>query len=175
MRPEKKSIVEELRSKISDSSFVILTNYRGLNVLRTEELRRRLRKVRAQFQVIQNSMFRRAAKEVPSFTALEEKVDGPSAMVFGKGDVVQAAKVLRDFAGEFELPVVRAGAMEGAVLSAADIDALAQLPAREVLLAMFVGTVAAPLSRLVGVLQQKVASVVYVLKAIQEKKEKEKT
>lgn len=173
MRAEKKSMVEELKSKISDCTYVILTNYRGLNVSRTEELRRRLRKVSAQFQVIQNSMLRRAMKDIPSATVLGDQVDGPSAMVFGKGDVVQAAKVLKDFRGEFELPVVRAGALEGALLSAAQLEELAGLPPREILLGRFVGTVAAPLSRLVGVLQQKVATVVYVLKAIQEKKEKQ--
>jgi large subunit ribosomal protein L10 len=175
MRPEKKSVVDELRTKIGDSSFVILTNYRGLNVLKTEELRRRLRGVRAQFQVIQNSLFRRAAKEIPSFTVLEEKVEGPSAMVYGKGDVVQAARVLREFAGENELPVVTAGALQGTLLTPSDVNELAQLPSREVLLARLVGTIAAPMSQLVGVLRQKVASIVYVLKAIEEKKQKEKT
>ena len=170
MRSEKTSIIEELRSKVKDSAFLIVADYRGLNVGKTEELKRRLHGVKAQFQVIQNRMFKRVASEL-SQPGLEKGIAGPSAMVYGKGDVVQAAKVLKDFIKENNLPEIKIGSLQGAVLSAADVQQLANLPSREVLLATLVGTIAAPLTQLVGVLQQKVASVVYVLKAIQEKKE----
>ncbi len=171
MRPEKTAIVDELKKKVDGSTFVIVADYKGLNVSKTAELRRRLRGVKAQYQVLQNRLFQRAAKDA-KLGGLEKTLDGPSAMVFGSGDVVQAAKVLKDFIRENDLPVIKAGALEGALLSAQDIEHLAGLPSREVLLGMLVGTVAAPLSQLVGVLQQKVASVVYVLKALQDKKEK---
>ena len=171
MRPEKKSIVDELRSKVSSSSFVILADYRGLSVAKTDELRRRLRGVSAQFQVIQNRLFRLVAKEL-AFTGFEDSIKGPSAMVFGQGDVVQAAKVLRDFIRENEKPVIKLGAMEGTALSAADVTQLAGLPSKQELYAMLVRTLAAPMTQLVGVLQQKVASIVYVLKAVEEKKGK---
>jgi len=170
MRSEKTSIIEELRSKVKDSAFLIVADYQGLNVGKTEELKRRLRGVKAQFQVIQNRMFKRVASELKQ-PGLEKGIAGPSAMVYGKGDVVQAAKVLKDFIKENNLPAIKIGTLQGAVLSAADVQQLANLPSREVLLATLVGTIAAPLTQLVGVLQQKVASVVYVLKAIQEKKE----
>lgn len=171
MRSEKTSIIEELRNKVKDSSFLIVADYQGLNVGKTEELKRRLRGVKAQFQVIQNRMFKRVASELKQ-PGLEKGIAGPSAMVYGKGDVVQAAKVLKDFIKENNLPAIKIGSLQGAVLSADDVQQLANLPSREVLLATLVGTIAAPLTQLVGVLQQKVASVVYVLKAIQEKKEK---
>ena len=150
---------------------MILADYRGLNVAKTEELRRRLRGVKAQFQVVQNRVFTHVSRElsVGGF----DKLTGPSAMVFGKGDVVQAAKILKDFVRENQLPVVKVGSLQGVVLSAGDIEQLAGMPSRETLLAMLVGTIAAPLSGLVGVMQQKVASVLYVLKAVQEKKEKQ--
>ncbi len=171
MRAEKKSMADELRSKVSGSVFVILADYRGLGVAKTDELRRRLRGVKAGFQVVQNRMFRRVAEEL-NYKDLGGAVQGPSAMVFGSGDVVQVAKVLKDFIRENELPVLRVGTLEGVILSADNIRTLADLPPRETLLAMLVGTIAAPMSQLVGVLQQKVASVLYVLKAVQEKKEK---
>ena len=171
MRAEKKSIIEELREKVKGSSFLIVADYHGLNVGKTEDLKRRLRGVDAHFQVIQNRMFKRVASEL-SQPGLEKGISGPSAMIYGKGDVAQAAKVLKDFVKENNLPAIKIGSLQGAVLSAADIQNLAGLPSREVLLATVVGTIAAPLTQLVGVLQQKVASVVYVLKAIQEKKEK---
>jgi large subunit ribosomal protein L10 len=171
LRPEKKSAIDELKNKISESVFVILADYRGLNVAKTTELRRRLRGVRAQFQVVQNRMFKNVAKDL-NRVGLEGGLTGPSAMVYGKGDVVQAAKVLKDFIKENELPVIKIGTMQGVILSREDVEKLASLPPRDVLLAQLVGTIAAPLSQLVGVLQQKVATVVYVLKAAQEKKEK---
>ena len=171
MRPEKQAIFDELKTKLADSVFVILTDYKGLSVAKTEDLRRRLRGAKASFQVVQNRLFKQVAKTV-SYEGFEPALKGPSAMVFGGGDVVQAAKILRDFIKENSLPVVKIGALEGTILSAADVDKLASLPSRETLLAQAVGTIAAPLTRLVGVLQQKVASVVYVLKAVQEKKEK---
>jgi len=171
MRPEKTAIVEEIRSKITDAVFVILADYRGLTVAKTEELKGKLRGVDAHFQVVQNRMFQRVAREL-DYTALGgEKAKGPSAMVFGNGDVVQAAKILKDFIKENELPVIKVGTLEGVILSQEDIEHLATLPSRDQLLAQVVGTIAAPLSQLVGVFQQKVASVVYVLKAVQEKKE----
>ena len=171
MRPEKKSIVDELRGKVSDASFVILADYRGLSVAKTEELRRKLYGVSAQMQVIQNRLFRLVAKEL-SFKGFDEAIKGPSAMVYGKGDVVQAAKVLRDFIKEYELPVIKIGSLEGSALSAADVAQLAALPSKHELYARLVGTLAAPMTQLVGVLQQKVASIVYVLKAVEEKKGK---
>ena len=171
MRPEKKSISEEMKRKMSDSVFVILADYRGMSVSKTEELKRRLRGVNANFQVVHNRVFRHVAKEL-QYSGLEPGLKGPSAMVFGKGDVVQTAKVLKEFIKQAEVPVIKIGSLQGAILSAADVERLAGLPAREVLLAMAVGTIAAPMTSLVGVLQQKVASLLYVLKAAQEKKEK---
>jgi len=170
MRPEKEAIVSEIRGRISDAVFVILADYRGLTVAKTEELKNRLRGVDAHFQVVQNRMFDRVAREL-EYTGLEEGTKGPSAMVFGNGDVVQAAKILKDFVKENDLPVVKVGTLEGVILSNADIEHLAMLPSREQLLAQVVGTIAAPLTQIVGVLQQKVASIVYVLKAAQQKKE----
>jgi large subunit ribosomal protein L10 len=89
-------------------------------------------------------------------------------------DVVQAAKTLKKFNSANGMPQVKAGYMGNVYLTSAEIDVLAELPPREVLLAQVVGTVAAPLSRLVGVLQQKVSSIVYVLKAIENKKNEAK-
>ena len=98
---------------------------------------------------------------------------GPTAMIFGTGDVVGTAKVLKEFVKQHELPVVRVGTYEGKVLSAGDIGDLADLPSRETLLAMVVGTLAAPLSQIVGVLHQKVSSLVYVVDAVRAKREEE--
>ena len=171
MRAEKKSIFEEFKSRTADSSFLILTDYRGLTVSKTEELRKRLRGVNARFQVIQNRIFKQVVKDSPA-KGLEPALKGPSAMVYGSGDVVMAAKALKEFIKENEKPVVKMAVLDGAVITAADVEKLAGLPSREILLGKFLGTLAAPMTQLVGVLQQKVASILYVLKAVEEKKSK---
>jgi large subunit ribosomal protein L10 len=95
-------------------------------------------------------------------------------MVVGAGDAVEAAKALVDFIkSNNQIPVLKMGALGARALTADDIKTLAALPGRPVLLAQFLGTLAAPMSDLVGVLEQKLTSVVYVLKAAQEKREKE--
>jgi large subunit ribosomal protein L10 len=171
MRLEKQSIVRDLRARMQGAQFVILTDYKGLNVAAMSDLRGRLRGAQAEFHVVQNSLVRLVAKDLGQ-TGLEPGLTGPSAMISGSGDVAQAAKVLRDFIKEKEKPTIKIGALQGAILSAKDVSTLADLPSREQLYGQLVGTLAAPMQQLVGVLNQKLASVVYVLKAYQEQKEK---
>ncbi len=169
MRPEKQSIIEELRGKVDDSVFVIVADFKGLTVGKTEVLRQRLAKADARIQVVKNRILGHIAKD-SGLGAMSDHLAGPSAMVYGKGDVTQAAKILKEFIKENERPVIKVGALEGAVLTAADVEQLASLPARETLLGMMVGTIAAPMSQLVGVFQQKVSSLLYVLQAAADKK-----
>lgn len=169
IRPEKKAAYDELREKISGSVFVILADYKGLSVAKTTELKKRLRGAKASIQVVKNRVFGHVAKDM-GLAGLDGELSGPSAMVYGQGDVVHAAKILKDFVKEHALPVVKLGSLRGVVLTAADVAQLASLPSREVLLSKLVGTLAAPLSNLVGVLNQKTASIVYVLKAAADKK-----
>jgi len=169
MRPEKKAIVEQVRNEVSSSMFVILTDYRGLTVLQTEELRNRLHQVKAHVRVVKNRMFRVVARELNY--DMDETLKGPSAMIVGDGDVVETAKVIKDFIRENKLPVLKVGVLEGVILSAEDLKRLADLPPKPVMQAILLGTLAAPMTQLVGVMQQKIASVVYVLKAFQETKE----
>lgn len=170
MRAEKISMLQEVRSKLSGSTFFILTNYQGLSVTKSDDLRKRLRDAKAGFQVVPNKQFGKAAVECGLPTITPEALSGPSALVYGDGDVVAVAKILQEFIKQNEKPSVKVGALQGQLLSPADVENLAALPSREVLLGQVVGTIAAPMSQLVGVLQQKVASLLYVLQAYAEKK-----
>ncbi len=170
MRLEKKAIVDQIRQEVTDAVFVLLTDYRGLNVAQTEDLRGRLDKVNAQFRVVKNRMFRQVVQDL-SYDGLENELAGPSAMVVGNGDFVEVAKVLKDFIKENNLPIIKVGALDGVILSAEDVKKLADLPPRPALLGSLLGTIAAPMTQLVGVMHQKVASLVYVLKAVEEKKQ----
>lgn len=170
MRAEKLSMLGEVRTRLSGSSYYFLTNYTGLTVAKTEDLRRRLRGAKADFTVVSNKQFQLASKDL-GFPALDAKVvRGPSAMIYGAGDVAAVAKILKDFIRENQKPAVKAGALEQQLLTPADVDSLAALPSREILLGRVVGTIAAPMSQLVGVLQQKAATLVYALKAYADKK-----
>lgn len=171
VRPEKIAIVRELRGKLEQSQFVILVDHRGMNVARMERLRRDLREAGAAAQVVPNRLLRHASAGLTP-EGFAAALTGPSMMIYGAGDITRTAKVLKAFVKEHEMPAIKLGALQGRLLSAAEVDALALLPSREQLLAQLVGVLAAPMSRLVGVLHQKVATILYVLKAIQEKKEK---
>ena len=171
MRPEKIAMSAELKTKVSGSGFMILANYKGLSVGKTTDLRKRLRGANAKVQVVKNRVVKHVLKDAGA-PSMDAGLKGPSALIYGNGDVVAAAKILKTFIKENEKPVIKIGALQGSVLTAADVEALAALPSREVLLGQVVGTIAAPMSQLVGVLSQKVASVLYVVQAVADKKGK---
>jgi len=171
MRLEKKAIINELRAGLESAAFVILTDYRGLKVRQGEELRRRLAKLGARFHIVKNSFFKLALSEEHR-AQVADVLTSPTAIIVGAGDVVETAKVLAGFQQEQRVLTIKRGLLDGRVLSPADVGTLTKLPARPVLFSMLVGTIAAPMTQLAGVFKQKVASLVYVIKAVQEKKEK---
>ena len=171
MRFEKKAIISELRKGLEKASFVILTDYRGLKVRQGEELRRRLAKRGACFHIVKNSFFKLALPEEHR-VQVADVLTSPTAIIVGAGDVVETAKVLAGFQQEQHVLTIKRGLWDDRVMSPADVDTLSKLPTRPVLFSMLVSVVAGPMIQLAGVCKQKTASLVYVLKAVQEKKEK---
>lgn len=169
MRPEKEAMLTEIRDRVEDSVFVILTDYGSMDVETTQELRGKLREVDAEFHVVKNRLFKHLAEDVGG-ESLKEGLTGRSAMVTGKGEVTDVARVLRDFIKDKEVPTLKMGAMEGAFLSEADLKALATMPSKDEMRAKLLGTLVAPMQQTVGVLNQKVLSLLYVLKAAEAKK-----
>lgn len=167
MRPEKQSLVGEIRDRMEKSDFVIYADYAGLSMEMTGELRRRLREMDGSVTVVKNTLLAKASSELGWDSAV---LEGPTAIVTGSGDVTQAAKLLKTFRDEYEILAPKGGRIDGQVLEAEDISRMAALPARPVLLGKLVGTIAAPMSQLVGMLNRKTCSLLYVLKAIEEKK-----
>lgn len=169
MRPEKKAIIEEIRGRLDGTSYVLLADCRGLKSAQLADLRRKLRRLDSRLQVVSNSLLDLAAKERGWDVA--RFLDGPTAMVVGKSEVTEVAKVLAAFTGaNGGLPKVRGGLLDASPLSAADFVALSKMESREVLLGRLVGVIAAPATRLAGVLNQKLQSLLFVLKAIETKK-----
>jgi len=171
MRPEKETMVAEIRSRVEGKGFVFLADFKGLNVAKTADLRGRLRGASADYAVVKNSLIRRVATDV-GLEGLDSAFSGPTAIVTGDGDVVEVAKILRAFIKENDKPQIKMGAFSGGVLSAEDVERLASMPPRIELLGRLVGTIAAPMTQLVGVMNQKLCSLVYVLQAVRDKKEK---
>jgi large subunit ribosomal protein L10 len=169
MRPEKQAMLNEIRDRVDESVFVILTDYGSMKVDTAQKLRGKLREVDAEFHVVKNRLFRHIAADVGG-DKLEEGLTGRTAMVTGKGEVTDVARVLRDFIKEKQVPTLKMGALEGAFLSEGDLKELADMPSKDDMRAKLLGTLQAPMSQTVGVLNQKLSSLLYVLKAVEAKK-----
>ncbi|MFI6501866.1 50S ribosomal protein L10 [Nonomuraea typhae] len=140
-RPDKASAVAELKSEFEGSSAAVLTEYRGLTVAQLKELRVALGG-NAKFAVAKNTLTKIAATEA-GLTGLDGLLAGPTAIAFVSGDVVEAAKGLRDFAKANPLLVIKGGVLDGKTLDASEITKLADLESREVLLAKLAGAMKA--------------------------------
>jgi large subunit ribosomal protein L10 len=167
MRPEKASIVEDLQTKLNASPFLFVTDYTGLRVDQFSELRIRLAGAGARCHVVKNTFLRRAAKDagLPELGELK----GQTAIIVGDKDVAAAAKIVKTFVAEFQKPVVKLGVIDRAVVSSDQIKAIAELPAREILLAQLLGVLQAPAARLVRTLNEPASALARILKAKAEK------
>ena len=165
---QKQAMVSEVAAKLQGAQSVIVAEYRGLNVERVTQLRSKARKSGVWLRVLKNTLARRAVKGTP-FEKLSDQMVGP--LMYGiSQDPVAGAKVLSEFAKENELFVIKAGAMPNAVMSAQDIKALSQLPSREELIAKLLGTMQAPVTKLVRTLNEVPAKFVRTLAAYRDQK-----
>jgi large subunit ribosomal protein L10 len=165
---QKQAMVSEVAAKLQGAQSLIVAEYRGLNVERVTQLRAKARNSGVWLRVLKNTLARRAVQGTP-FEKLSEQMVGP--LIYGiSQDPVAGAKVLSEFAKENESFVIRAGAMPNAVMSAQDIKALAQLPSREQLIATLLGTLQAPMTKLVRTLNEVPARFVRTLAAVRDAK-----
>lgn len=169
---QKQEVVAELKAKLADTKGAVLTNYRGLTVAQDTQLRRKLREAGVEYRVIKNTMTRIAAKEA-GIEGLDVYLEGPTAIAISVTDPVAPAKIISDFIKETKTQAleVKAGLVEGKVIDAASVKALADLPPREVLIAKALGSMQAPITGFVNVLQGTIRNVVYALDAVRKQKE----
>jgi large subunit ribosomal protein L10 len=170
IRDDKATAVAELTERFQNSTATVLTEYRGLTVKQLTELRRSMGG--AQYTVAKNTLAKRAATDA-GLTGLDALFTGPTALAFVSGDVVEAAKGLRDFAKANPQLVIKGGIFEGKPLSAAEVTKLADLESREVLLAKLAGGMKASLSKAAALFQAPLAQAVRTVAALQDKREKE--
>ena len=168
-RPDKAAAVAELADEFRSSNAVVLTEYRGLTVKQLTELRRSLGGS-ASYAVVKNTLTKIAAKEA-GVEGIDDYLSGPSAIAFVKGDAVEAAKSLRDFAKANPVLVVKGGLLDGQPLSADEIKKLADLESREVLLTKLAGAMKGSLQNAVSLFAAPLAQTARLVEALRLKAE----
>ncbi|HET7532723.1 MAG TPA: 50S ribosomal protein L10 [Nocardioidaceae bacterium] len=170
-RPDKAAAVAELVEQFQASAGAVLTEYRGLTVKQLQDLRRALGE-NANYAVVKNTLTQIAAREA-GIEGFDDLLTGPTAVAFIEGDVVEAAKGLRDFAKANPSLVIKGGLYEGKSLEAAEIAKLADLESREVLLGKLAGAMLASLSQAVYLLNAPIAQAARLAGALQAKAEQD--
>lgn len=168
-RAVKEEKVAALHAKFAEAKGAVLADFRGLNVQQMAELRSRLRETAVALEVVKNTLARRAAKDT-DFVQLTDFFVGPTSVASTVGDVVAMAKVLTEYAKREPKLDIRAGLIDGKVITTRDIATLADLPPREVLLGRMLASMQGPMAGFIGVLQGVLRQLVYALRAIQEAK-----
>jgi large subunit ribosomal protein L10 len=164
MRVEKKYLIEEVAGHLKKSEYVILANFDKMTVADVAELRQRLAAHKAEFHVVKNSSLRVAAQAM-SLPNLDTALTGPTAIVVGGRNSPGVAKVIRDFIKEKQKIVVKAGVLSNKLLSAKDIEKLAELPSLDALRAQLLGLLSQPASMFVRVINAVPQGIVNVLQA----------
>jgi large subunit ribosomal protein L10 len=163
-RPEKVAVVNEVRDKLRAADAAVLTEYRGLSVTALAELRGALRPASTEYKVFKNTLARRAAEEA-GLADLLPLLEGPVAIAFVHGDAVGAAKALRDFGRTNPALIIKGGLLGPRVLTPGEIESLADIEPREVLLARLAGGFQAPLTKAAGLFQAFTRNLAYGVQA----------
>ena len=168
-RAVKEATVAELTERFHNSSGAVLTEYRGLTVAQVKELRQALG-ADASFSVVKNTLTKIAAKDAGITADFSQLLVGPSAIAFVGGDVVQAAKGLREFAKANPLLVIKGGVLDGKMMSPAEISKLADLESRDILLAKLAGAMKASLAGAAATFAALPSQMARLLAALEEQK-----
>ena len=167
---EKQELVKALSEKLGGSVAGVLVDYRGTDVVSDTEMRRKMREAGVEYSVIKNTMLRFATTEV-NLDGLHSVLEGPTALAIHPDDPVAPAKAVYAFIGKDKPMQVKAGFVEGRVISVAEVEALSKLPAKDVLVAQVLGTMIAPITGLATVLNANIRGLAVALQAIVEQKE----
>lgn len=171
-RPDKAAAVAELANELRESNGAVLTEYRGLTVAQVTELRNSLGQ-NARFRIVKNTLTKIAVKEAGVDEQLSELLEGPSAIAFVHGDVVEAAKGLRDFAKANSPLVIKGGLIDGKSMNAEQVTKLADLESREVLLSKLAGALKAKQGQAAAVFQALPSKTVRLAQALADKRNEE--
>ncbi|HYA36065.1 MAG TPA: 50S ribosomal protein L10 [Candidatus Binataceae bacterium] len=167
-KEQKAAFVDSLADRFKKAKIAMVSEYRGMTVAETTEVRRKLRAVRGELKVAKNTLIRRAIDNTP-FAPLNEKLGGPVGLIIGTDDPVELAKTVVSFRELGDKFKIRGGVLEGKPLTAEDVQALATMPPREVVLAQLLGLIQAPATHLVRLLNEPGSALARVIDAIGKK------
>ena len=167
----KEDTIQQIQDHLSNASAVVFADYRGLSASQMESLRKSVSETGARLHIYKNSLTKLALERSGYETPDEETLVGPTVALFSDENFVESFKALATFSEENELPTVKGGYMNTAVLPAANVLAIAKLPPIEILQAKLLGQFNAPITGLVHQLKGQINSLVYTLKAIQDSKQ----
>lgn len=168
----KQQVVAEIAEKFKAAHSVVVVDYKGLTVEEVTALRAKFRAAGVEYVVLKNTLVRRALVEL-NITGLEDVLQGPSAFAFSMKDAVAGAKIIKEYIenDKRETMTVKAGLVDGVVVDPKGVQALADLPPKEVLIARLMGSLNAPITNFVGVLAATLRSLVYAVEAVRKQKE----
>jgi len=169
--PQKEAILQDTQGRIADVRGLYLADFSGMTVQSLSLLRKRCREQGVQFKVIKNTLLKRAFNE-RGIRELDEHLVGPTGLVFSKNDEMAPAKILSDFAKEFEKPRLKAAVVDGRLYDDKAIARLAKLPSREVLLGQLLGTFVAPMTTFLGAVNALLATPANMADALSREKSK---
>ena len=164
MRSEKASIVSDLSEKLKRSPFVLVTDYQHMKVGDFGELRNRLAPIGAEVHVVKNNFLKRAMTD-SGLPDVADRLTGQTAIVTGEKDVAPVAKILKIFTAEFKVAALKIGLVDKSLLSVQEVETLADLPAREVLLGQLLGLLLSPATKLVRLLNEPGSALARLLNA----------
>lgn len=150
---QKKEEVKKLAEEMKEAKLILLTDYRGINVADDTVLRRDLRNTNSKYTIIKNNITRRALAEC-GIEGLEDKLEGPTAVVISKEDYLEPSKVIYKYSKDNEFYQIKGGVIEGKVMTAEEIITLAKLPSRETLLSMLAGALLGNISKVAVALNE---------------------
>jgi large subunit ribosomal protein L10 len=165
----KQQVVEEIKQKIEAAHSVVLYDYCGLTVAEVTELRTQCRNAGIDYVVYKNTLVNLAMKDL-GVEGMESLLKGPTAFAFGMQDAVAPAKVLTEFVKKVKKTAIKGGLLDRQALDIAGVQALADLPPKEVLIAKMMGSLNAPITNFVGVLSATLRSLVYAINAVRKQK-----
>lgn len=168
-KQQKEQMLQMLKEKMGSSQIVVMADYKGIDVQAMTKLRRKMRESGGELKVAKNTIIKIAAREL-GLEGADPYLEGPTALAFGMDDPVAPAKAMSEFIKEHKKLEIKAAILEGQIIDAAQVKALANLPSREVLLAKVLGGMQAPMYGFAGALQGLLRNLVYVLDAVREKK-----
>ncbi len=169
-REEKAQELADLRDKMARAQAMVLTSYQGLNVAEISDLRRRLREARVEFKVVKNTLARLVANEL-GLAELDPHLTGPTAIAFGLDDPVAPAKGIAEYVRDQKKLEIKVGVLNGKVIGVATVQALAELPPKNELLAKVLGAVQSPLVGLASVLNAPLRGFITAVAALRDQRQ----